>query len=109
MRTLVTLLLLTRIAAADDDDWKEQPATVEWSTWVRAGWGLASERTSALPRSTPQPPEAEHTTRWQLGAGLDASLRIDSRVRLGPWVELRTDGMFTGGELLVTGSPKDFD
>ena len=114
MRALLIVVLIARAAAAqalatdgdvDPSDWKSAPARLEWSTWVRAGWGVFASpaTTAALGQTMPQ---ATQATGWQAGAGAEASLRIGG-VRLGPWTELRADGWFGGLEAVVPRAPRD--
>lgn len=86
-------------------DWRRDRAFFEWSTWIRLGIGTAQEPVDAAARTT-TPPEPQRHAIGEAALGADVTLPLPSgRVRLGPWIEVRTDGVFGGGELLVAGGP----
>lgn len=85
-------------------EWRQDRALFEWSTWIRLGVGIAQEPVDAVARGTVTEPQRHTIGEGALGA--DVTLPLPTgRVRMGPWVELRTDGVFAGGELLVAGGP----
>lgn len=109
---LATLAALGGIAHADQA-WKEDRAFVEWSTWVRLGYGVArvEEPAGASPRSvTPQPPPTyDQVGSAQAALGADFMLPIPTKhTRLGPWVEVRSmHEVVSGLELQIARSPRD--
>lgn len=88
--------------------WRRDRAFLEWSTWVRLGFGVASTPADNVARSTsPQPTHDQHTL-WDAALGADVTFPLPTpTVRLGPWVELRPDGVFGGGELSIAGRDLD--
>jgi hypothetical protein len=116
MRPLLVLVLLSGVAAAHPPppppdeplDWREEPALLQWSSWVRAGWGFESTPPGYLARSI-EPPAADVHTTWQAALGADVSVRVAGRLRIGPWIELAGTEPAIGGELVVTGAPSHFD
>lgn len=123
MRALLVLVALTRLAAArpppppDEDpyeggSWRDHPARIEWSTWLRLGYGVAYERSDTAARTTtPTPPtdDDSHHGHWELGAGVEASLVLTRHSRIGAWAELRGRQGFGGAELIITGAPRSID
>ena len=114
---LIALVLsLARVAAAQQlvapDDtvssWRETPALLEWSTWFRLGFGVGSTGADVAQRTT-QPTPPQTTTRWETGLGLEGSLRMGHRIRLGAWTELRGTEGYAGGELVITQAPRSLD
>jgi hypothetical protein len=112
----IALLLTAGTAAAhpppppDDEprDWRSDRAFFEWSTWIRLGVGVERTPVDNVARSTLPPPTYEQHTAWDPALGLDVTLPVPtSKVRLGPWLELRPSGVFAGGELSIAG--KDLD
>lgn len=88
--------------------WREDRALLEWSTWVRLGFGLESAPVENVARSTVPPPTHDRHSKWDAALGADVTFPLPtSKVRLGPWVELRPDGVFGGGELSIAGSDLD--
>jgi hypothetical protein len=81
--------------------------TVEWSTWARAGFGIATQPATFTPRTTTMPPLLPESSRLGEGAlGLDVSLAVAHRgaIRLGAFTEWRTiSEPVLGGELLLGG------
>lgn len=119
--TLVRLIALLLVATAgtaaahpppppDEEpiSWRSDRAFLEWSTWVRLGFGVASTPAENVARSTvPQPTHDQHTL-WDAALGADVTFPLPTpKVRLGPWIELRPDGVFGGGELSIAGSDLD--
>ena len=110
------MLGIVRTAAAgsliaDDDDndeptnWRDDRAFFEWSTWVRLGFGVASTPTDNIARSTLPPELHDQATTWDAALGADLTLLLPTRkVRMGPWIELSTKGVFAGAELSIAGS-----
>jgi hypothetical protein len=84
-----------------------QHPTVEWSTWVRAGYGVKSHAPNVATRSIVQPaPVVAGTGEAALGADVSVAVAGHGNVRLGAWGEVRTSsGPVLGGELLVHGLP----
>jgi hypothetical protein len=115
MRPLVVLLWLTGVAAAhpppdpgpEPSSWRETPAVLEWSTWVRAGFGLESGLPEVAARSI-HPIDADRHTTWTFALGTDVTLPLPSGLRIGPWVELQGNEPAAGAELLVTRAPSRF-
>lgn len=85
----------------------------EWSTWLRGG--VVAVRTAAEPSDADTglvaAPGREPDTATLMGAiGVGFTLPVGSRVRLGPWAELRSsDGGIVGGEITVLGKPGALD
>jgi hypothetical protein len=120
--TLIAVLLAGRAALAHPPpppelasdgpiEWQRDRAFLEWSTWIRLGYGMASEpaQSAAVARATSAIPEP-HTIAgaWDVGLGAEITFPLPTRDwRLGPWVELRPSGVFTGGELNIAGHPLD--
>ena len=118
LRTLVVVAALCRIAAAhpppppeiaeDSGDWRDEPARIEWSTWLRLGYGVEHARAAVAARATSPVPDPE-TSRWETGLGIDASLTLTSHTRFGAWAELRGTQGFAGAELVLSGAPRSLD
>jgi hypothetical protein len=110
--SLAAITLLATPAAAGPfagEDLFRPP--IEWSTWVRAGYGPELGARDVLERglTLTDPPPTGH---WEGALGADASLPVSvhGNFRLGAWVEARTDGsVFGGGELVVTALPRRLD
>lgn len=88
--------------------------TVEWSSWVRVGYGAAPHATSAarLVVGTPADPGAARDSGWETALGLDLTLPIGhgGDLRLGPFVEASTTGAaVVGGELVIAAVPRKLD
>jgi len=80
---------------------------LEWSTWARLGYGIASQSPSVVARSF-HPPMAESGTTWEAAVAADLTLPLARHgdVRFGAWGEVRTtSGPVVGGEILVEGLP----
>ncbi|MBA3821149.1 MAG: hypothetical protein H0X17_19855 [Deltaproteobacteria bacterium] len=115
--TLAIALLLAAAGSAAgrpppprDEEPPERPI-LEWSSWFRVGYGLeAALADTAAARGTAPTPR-DHTATWDVALGADLTLPIASsgNVRVGPWVELRDDGLLAGGELVLTAVPKRLD
>lgn len=85
----------------------EERPTIEWSTWARIGYGVASQSPSIVARAI-HPPMAESVSIWEaaIAAELTLPLARHGDVRIGAWSELRTtSGPVVGGELVVEGLP----
>ncbi len=119
--TLVRLIALLLVATAgtaaahpppppDEESisWRSDRAFLEWPTGVRPGSGVASTPAENVARSTvPQPTHDQHTL-WDAAPGADVTFPLPTpKVRLGPWIELRPDGVFGGGELSIAGRDLD--
>ena len=90
------------IVDRDFDEPVRRPA-LQWSTWARLGYGVASRPSSLVARST-TPLMPESLTLGEGALGLDVSYGIGHRgdVRLGLFAEARTvSGAVLGGELIV--------
>ena len=123
MRALLVLALLARVALAhppppppddevsyDDGSWRSHPARIEWSTWLRLGYGVAYERSETAARTTTPPVDDDRRDgRWDFGAGVEASLVLTQHGRIGAWAELRGREGFGGAELIITGAPRSLD
>ena len=111
------LLVLARTAAAHppppDDyeeptNWRRDRAFFEWSTWIRLGVGVESVPSENVARSTLPQPTHDQRMLWDPALGADLTLPIPtSKVRMGPWVELRPQGVFGGVELSIAGADLD--
>ena len=102
---IVAFLLPGGPAAAD-----HRPA-VEWSSWVRLGYGRASPEAEARKRGGVTSPD-ESADHWELGGGVEASLPIapGGDVRLGAWGEARTASWPVAGvELVIGAAPAKLD
>ena len=121
--TLIAVLLVGRTALAHPAppppelatdgpiEWQRDRAFFEWSSWIRLAYGAASEpiESGTIARSTTTIP-APHamTGAWDVGLGAEVTIPLPtSRWRLGPWIELRPSGVFTGGEINIAGQPLD--
>ncbi|MBK9035462.1 MAG: hypothetical protein IPL61_30095 [Myxococcales bacterium] len=96
------------------DDDPPRPArpdrpVAEWSTWIRVAYGTTTTTTSPTQRALGTPsPAAGPEGGWEAGVGADLTLPIGrgGDLRLGPWIEARTDGAIAiGGELMVAAVP----
>ena len=79
-------------------------SAVEWSTWARLGFGLASQPPAFAARMTTPAMPVEATSVMEGALGLDVSVGITRRgkLRVGGWVEARsTSSPVLGGELIV--------
>jgi hypothetical protein len=94
-------------------DWHDDRAFFEWSTWLRLGYGVARETSYQAARTTAvEPPSVvkveDQRQMVDAAIGADVTFPIPtSRVRLGPWLELRPHGTFVGGELSIAGKSLD--
>jgi hypothetical protein len=89
-------------------DWHKDRAFFEWSTWIRLGFGVARTPVENVARSTQPPDLHDQHAAWDAALGVDVTLPIPTkRVRLGPWIELRPQGVFAGGELSIAGRDLD--
>jgi hypothetical protein len=89
---------------------------IEWSTWLRGGYGIELEPTRFAARGTVQPVAEAHTIlEGALGADASVGVARHGDLRLGAWAEMRTtSGPVLGGELIVAGFSRhttthDFD
>jgi hypothetical protein len=111
---VLVLLLSVGTAAAspplfgdDDLDWREDRAFFEWSTWIRLGYGVERVPVDTIARAT-SPQQHDQRTAWDVALGANLTIPLPtSRVRLGPWFELRPKGVFAGGELNIAGDELD--
>ena len=122
LATLIALLLVggtalahpgrlpdPEIATDEEPGWQNQRAIAEWSSWIRLGYGMASERadsgTIARTTTTVSAPHVKNGA-WDVGLGAEVTFPLPTKHwRLGPWVELRPSGVFTGAELNIAGGP----
>ena len=114
---LGVLFALVRTAAAhppppdeyeEPVSWRRDRAFLEWSTWIRLGFGVESVASENVARSTLPPPTHEQTTLWDAALGVDLTLPVPTKkVRMGPWLELRPQGVFGGIELSIAGDDLD--
>lgn len=86
---------------------RPEHTTLEWSTWTRAGVGIASRPPDIAVRGITQPmPESSGIGEAGLAVDLSVSVARGGDVRLGAWGEMRTSsGPVLGGELIVEGLP----
>jgi hypothetical protein len=88
--------------------WRRDRAFFEWSTWLRLGFGVEREPSDTVARSTQPTASHDQTTLWEPALGIDVTLPVPTRaVRMGPWLELRPQGVFAGGELSIAGGDLD--
>jgi hypothetical protein len=88
--------------------WRRDRAFLEWSTWLRLGFGVEREPRDTIARSTQPTASHDQTTLWEPALGIDVTLPVPTRaVRMGPWLELRPQGVFAGGELSIAGGDLD--
>src|SRR5687768_5238044 len=82
--------------------WRDDRAFFEWSTWVRLGSGVARTPVDNVARSTQQPQLYDQHMMIDAALGIDATIPIPtSSVRMGPWLELRPQGVFAGAEVTI--------
>lgn len=102
---------------AEPDPIDDGRPMIEWSSWVRVGYGIAHPVTdAATPPATvartmlPDPPR-EQATAWDLAVGAEATLPLSDggNVRVGPWVEARGLTIVGGAELQLGGIPRSLD
>jgi hypothetical protein len=84
---------------------------IEWSSWVRLGYGTASNAPDGAARSsTPPPPDRDDVWEAALGADVSVGIARHGDLRLGAWTEARTSsGPVLGGELILEGAPGHLD
>jgi hypothetical protein len=88
---------------------------VEWSSWVRVAYGVASATTA--PRRRVSSPSAMHsaddrTQGWEVALGADLTLGVGrgGALRLGPWIEARSSSDAVAGvELVLSAAPAALD
>ncbi|NVB82779.1 MAG: hypothetical protein HOV81_30660 [Kofleriaceae bacterium] len=117
VRFAVLVLLVTAGTAAahppppppdDEIDWRDDRALFEWSTWMRLGFGVERTPVDSIARSTLPPQLHDQHTVWDAALGADLTLPLPTaKVRLGPWIELRPQGVFGGGEVSIAGDDLD--
>ena len=89
----------------------ERP-TVEWSTWIRAAYGLVDHGDPDAQALGVVMPSGEPERGWEAAGGVEASLPIakGGDLRLGAWAEARTSSYPVGGaELVIGASPAELD
>ena len=88
--------------------WRRDRAFLEWSTWLRLGFGVERVPAGAIARSTQPAPSPEQRTLWDPAVGIDVTLPVPApALRMGPWLELRPQGWFAGGEVSLAGRDLD--
>lgn len=122
LATLVAVVLVARTALAhpppyreiatdEETGWRDDRSVFEWSTWIRLGYGMASEpvQSATIARTTSTVPQPHLVNgAWDVGLGAEVTFPLPTKHwRLGPWIELRPSGVFTGGELNIAGRPLD--
>lgn len=103
------------LAYEEPKSWRDDRAIFEWSSWLRLGYGVARETTYeavAARTDATEPPQltrvADQRPMFDAAIGADVTFPIPtSRVRIGPWLELRPHGTYVGGELSVAGRALD--
>jgi hypothetical protein len=80
---------------------------IQWSTWIRGGYGIAMQPPSVAARAIMQPAaESAVTLEGALGADVSVSVASHGDLRLGAWAEARTTSEpVLGGELILEGLP----
>ncbi len=88
----------------------ERPTLIEWTTWLRGS--VVVDRSEVAPTTAARttmpssPTDRDRTLGGAIGAGF--TLPLGSKLRVGPWVELRSWGLpLVGGE--VTALPGSLD
>jgi len=108
MRPLLLVCALAGVASAHpppepeyETDWRELRPLFDFSTWVRAGWGVEATPITIAPRSTVvvEPPRDQHTT-WGWGLGYDVTLPAGP-IRIGPYFEVANGEPTVGAEVVV--------
>ena len=90
----------------------EERPTVEWSTWIRAAYGLANDGAPDRQARGVVTPAGEPEHGWEAAGGFEASLPVAKHgdIRLGAWAEARTSSYPVGGaELVIGASPAKLD
>ncbi len=88
---------------------------IEWSSWVRVGYGIVHPITETTPatvaRTMLPDPAREQATAWDVAIGAEATLPLSDggNVRVGPWVEARALTIVGGAELQLGGLPRALD
>ncbi|MBA3391553.1 MAG: hypothetical protein H0T89_02860 [Deltaproteobacteria bacterium] len=86
---------------------------IEWSSWVRVGYGIAHPTTApaSVARTVLPDPPREQATAWDLAIGAEATLPLNDSgdLRVGPWVEARALTIVGGAELQLGGIPRSLD
>ncbi|HSD86874.1 MAG TPA: hypothetical protein VLB44_05145 [Kofleriaceae bacterium] len=118
---LLAVLFATRTALAhpppppelvepEPTSWRDDRAFFEWSSWIRLAYGMQNTPSDVIARSiTPTPTRLyDREGAWDVGLGADMTFPFPTKHwRLGPWIELRPQGVFTGGELSIAGQDLD--
>jgi hypothetical protein len=102
-------LAASTTTAAADGEWRDHPALIEWSTWVRLGVGVASQPPTATARAIEEQPRPGRGPAWETGLGVEMSLPAGRRMRIGAWAELQNLEGMGGLQLLATRAPADLD
>lgn len=114
---LASLLVWSHAAAhpppPPDPEPEEHRPLVEWSSWVRFGFGTTHEALTVATKGAGASDEIRSRAVFQAALGLDLSLPLTRRgdVRLGAWGEFRgfSDHPVGGGEVLLTAVPRKLD
>jgi hypothetical protein len=118
MRSLLLVVLATGAASAHPVvlaidpppapvEWRDDPALIEWSTWLGFGVGVASSAPAAIARGAIVANDLHIA--WTFSAGIDAMLPLTHAVRLGPWLGLHDLEPMAGAELQLTRRPASLD
>ena len=117
MRSVVaTVVILVSVGEAGarpppppDEPVVEKRPAIEWSTWLRVGYGVGPEEPEVRARIVVAE-EDEGVSGWEVAGGIDATVGVGRGVRVGPWAEVRTSSdAVVGGEIVLTGRPKKLD
>jgi hypothetical protein len=84
---------------------------VEWSTWLRLGFGVAPAEPDTAARATMPPAPVEQASAWEAALGAEVTLPItdSGNLRVGPWLEARGTTIVAGGQLALTAVPRSID
>ena len=76
--------------------------------WIRLGYGVASEPRNVAARTIGEPQTYETAGHVDAALGADVTLPLPtSKVRMGPWIELRPDDAVGGVEVSIAGKSLD--
>ena len=115
---LGTLIAATAVAGARPPPPPEDPPAptrpgLEWSTWMRASYGVAPHATEGARLVVGSPtPGTSRDRGWEGAVGVDLTVAIGhgGDVRFGPFLEASSSGAAViGGELVIAALPKKLD
>lgn len=89
---------------------EERRPAIEWSTWLRVGYGVGPEEPEVRARVVVPEAESDGVSGWEVAGGVDATIGVGrgGDVRVGPWAEVRTSSdAVVGGELMIGGKKLD--